>query len=103
MNLKLGVSDFAFQYGPVIKLPLHISQCHMVNHMALTNAKRLLNIDQSDNSDTTILQVFLVNLLLNPIGMLIPILKSHGITSILYEMWPQMCDSRKMCAMCEVF
>ena len=23
-----------FQYGPVIKLPLHISQCHMVNHMA---------------------------------------------------------------------
>ena len=47
-----------FQYGPVIKLPLHISQCHMVNHMALTNAKRLLNIDQSDNFDTTISQVF---------------------------------------------
>ena len=68
-----------FQYGPVIKLPLHISQCHMVNHMALTNAKRLLNIDQSDNFETTISQVFLLNLLLNPIGMLIPILKSLGL------------------------
>ena len=29
-----------------------------INHMALTNAKRLLNIDQSDNFDTTISQVF---------------------------------------------
>ena len=47
--------------------------------MALTNAKRLLNIDQSDNFDTTISQVFLVNLLPNPIGMLIPILKSLGL------------------------
>ena len=53
-----SVVDGPFQYGPVIKLPLHISQCHMVNHMALTNAKRLLNIDQSDNFDTTISQVF---------------------------------------------
>ena len=54
--LSHGITSF--QYGPVIKLPLHISQCHMVNHMALTNAKRLLNIDQSDNFDTTISQVF---------------------------------------------
>jgi hypothetical protein len=30
-----------FQYGPVIKLPLNICQCHMVNHMELTNAQRL--------------------------------------------------------------
>jgi hypothetical protein len=34
-------NDYTFQYGQVIKLPLHISQCHMVNHMALTNPQRL--------------------------------------------------------------
>ena len=58
MLVKLLRGQFTFQYGQVIKLPLHISQCHMVNYMALTNAKRLLNIDQSDNFDTTISQVF---------------------------------------------
>ena len=57
-HLSGFLETYPFQYGPVIKLPLHISQCHMVNHMALTNAKRLLNIDQSDNFDTTISQVF---------------------------------------------
>ena len=63
-----------FQYGPVIKLPLHISQCHMVNHMALTNPQWLqfwCNIFTS----------FLVNLLLDPIGMLIPWLKKSWITN----------------------
>ena len=69
-NLVYGTMNrnFPFQYGPVIKLPLHISQCHMVNHMALTNPQWLqfwCNIFTS----------FLVNLLLDPIGMLIPWLK----------------------------
>ena len=39
--IEATISYYPFQYGPVIKLPLHISQCHMVNHMALTNAQRL--------------------------------------------------------------
>ena len=38
---------------------------HMVDHMALTNPQWLLQIDQ-------FLTNFLVNLLLDPIGMLIP-------------------------------
>ena len=53
----------------------------MINHMALINPQRLLNIDQSDNFDTTFSQVFLVNLLLDPIGMLIPCLKKYWITN----------------------
>ena len=71
---KLALLDYPFQYGPVIKLPLRISQCHMVNHMALTNLQRLqfwCNIFTS----------FLVNLLLDPIGMLIPWLKKSWITN----------------------
>ena len=74
--------DYTFQYGQVIKLPLQISQCHTVNHMALTNPQRLqfwCNIFTS----------FLVNLLLDPIGMLIPWLKKSWITNpkLLTRVW----------------
>ena len=47
---------WSFQYGQVIKLPLQI-------------LRSVHGIDQSDNFDAT---SFLVNLLSDPIGMLIP-------------------------------
>ena len=65
-----GFSDWSFQYGPVIKLPYGIDQSATV----VADWSMWLfwhNIFTS----------FLVNLLLNPIGMLIPWLKKSWITN----------------------
>ena len=61
--------QWSFQYGQVIKLPLQILPSI---HGQPYGIDQSATIDQSDYFDATFSQLFLVNLLLDPIGMLIP-------------------------------